>query len=237
MTAATCAAVSTAHRHPYANGNSASASTAATLGTLHAVAEANVPLSDQGHNLQSSASVRMQDTLLASSSLGSLFNNYQYTVKISGSTTLPSDLFATPAFSANASVNLNIFDNTTFKTLVHTTWEAPSNGGPANVVLTGSILGVGANDQISFDLTLSVGAGVNPSAANQSGFARADFGNTVHFYFDALTPGANTVAQSGQDYAAPAPVPLPATFGMLFAGSALSVTRRRRSSHQARNTH
>lgn len=219
----------TAASATYANGNSASASTAATVGTLHAWAEASIPLSDGGHNLQSRADVRLLDSLLASSSLGSLYNNYAYNVVITGSTTTPSELFALPRVLATAFVNLVIFDDTAFKTLVHTTWEASTLVASGGATLTGSIAGVPANDHITFDLTLSVGAGVNTSDAGQSGFARADYSNTVHFFFDALTPGANTVAESGHDYASPAPVPVPGAGGLLMAGCAALVSRGRRN--------
>lgn len=205
----------------YSTGITTQAWASGTLGTLHAFAQTDIPSADAiGHNVQSSAQVDMNDTLMASSSLGSLYNNYQYTVNISGSTTAPSALYAAPSFSANAIVGINIFDNTTLSTLAHQYWSTSSSlvasGGG---VLTGMLSGVAAGDSITLDLFLQVGSGVGTNAAGQSGFAQADYSNTVHFYLDALTPGANTVALSGYDYATPAAVvPVPSAVWLFGSG-------------------
>lgn len=216
----------------YANGITTSAWTSATLGTLHAFAQTSIPLSDATpHNVQSSAQARMIDTLLASSSLGSLYNNYQYTVNISGFTTAPSALYAAPSFGATAYVGINIFDNTTFTTLVQQNWQASSLVASGGGLLTGTI-SAAAGDSITLDLTLQVGSGVGTNVAGQSGFAQADYQNTVHFYLDAVTPGANTVATSGYDYASPSAVPEPETYAMMMVGLGLIglIARRKKQS-------
>ena len=83
---------------------------------------------------------------------------------------------------------------------------------------------------LQFDITLAAQLGVSTNAVGQSGYAQADYSHTLHFYFDALTPGANTVASSGFDYATP--VPEAPTAALLLAGVALLAISVRRPGRQ-----
>jgi len=213
----------------YANGNVAQSSTSASLGTLKAEAVASIPSSDaMVHNLQSHAESTMRDTLKASSSLGSLFDNYQYTVNISGLTTPSNATGDFPSIKAFAYVQFEIVDNATGAFLVNDFWQT-SDSSLGGGLITGKLMGVSADTELSLYLDLYTSAGVETLAAGQSGFASANYIDTVHFYLDALTPGANTVSEAGYDYATP--VPEPATAALLAVGLAAvgSSTRRRRS--------
>ena len=157
----------------------------------------------------------MRDTLLASSSLGSLYNNYQWTVNISGSSTVPSPYGVFPDSNGFEYIGLNIVDNTTRTTLANPNWSYTlGNGG--KFIFSGTISGVAANDSLYMQLDLQVGAGSGTNAVGQSSYAYSDYSHTVLFNLDALTPGANTVGSTGFDYATP--VPVPGSYVLMMSG-------------------
>ena len=173
------------------------AAASAALGTLRAMAQTSIPLSDAGfHNLQSHAIAEMRDSLIASSSLGTLFNNYQYNVNITGFATPSNGTYDLPSIKSDTFVQIDIRVENTGEVLASKHWEtsASSLGGGS---ITGMIGGVAANTQLALDLYIQSESGIVTSAAGQSGFAEADYSSTVHFYLDALTPGANTVSLGG----------------------------------------
>ena len=89
-------------------------------------------------------------------------------------------------------------------------------------------MGVPADTVLQFTVYIEADAWVGTNATGQAGFARTDYSNTVHFYFDALTPGANTLSASGHDYALAAAVPEPPIVWTLGVGLGLLAWRRRR---------
>jgi len=211
----------------YPSGMSSIATASASLGTLHAFAQTQIPNGDAiGHNLQSHAYADMQDTLLASSSNGTLFNNYSYTVNITGATTASTPVFAVPNLRADAFVQLNIRYATTGEVLVGTFWETSDTvlGGG---VISGTLTGIPKDARLSLEVFIQTDTGVVTSAFGQGGFAQADYSSTVHLYLDALTPGANTVGSTGYDYATAA-VPEPSSPWLLAAGLAAIGLRLRR---------
>jgi hypothetical protein len=211
----------------YASGMSSQATAGASLGTLHAFAQTSIPVGDGiGHNLQSHAYADMQDTLLASSSYGTLFNNYAYTVNISGLTTASTPIYAVPTLRADAYVQLNIRYATTGGVLVQSYWET-SDTQLGGGVISGVLNNIPANTLLSIEVFIQADSGVVTAAFSQGGFAQADYSDTVQVHLDALTPGANTVGTSGYDYASAAAVPEPASAWSLAGGLAWLAWRRR----------
>lgn len=203
----------------YSTGITTQAWAFCTLGTLHGFAQSDIPSGDAiGHNVQSSAQVRMQDSVVASSSLGALYNNYTYTVNITGLLTASSAYgIPGPSTTAFGTVILDIRNPTCTPCYINKYFD-PSSAAP-NGIITGTLMNVPLNEVLQLDLLLQVNTQVGTNAVGQSAFAQTDYQNTVHFYLDALTPGANTVALSGYDYASPAAVvPLPATGWLLGSG-------------------
>jgi hypothetical protein len=228
--------VNSAAHAVYPTGFDSQAESSASLGTLRAFAQSSIPVSDGiGHNLQSHAYADMQDTLVASSSFGTLYNNYNYTVNITGAATASSPIYAVPSFTANAYVQLNIRMASSGDVLVQKYWETSATelGGG---VISGTLLGVPMDAVLSLELFMQTDTQLGTNDFGQSTFAQADYSNTVHFYLDALTPGANTVSTGGHDYAMTA-VPEPATVWSSAVG--LSVLclkqgrRRRRNAPRA----
>lgn len=197
---------------------SAQAYASGTLGTLHAYADASIPSADaSGHNLQSHAYVEMTDNLQASSSLGALYSNYTYTIAVTGSSTPYSQYGSAPSTNAYGFAQLDIRDAT--NGTVYASKYLDLNSDTPNGTITGTV-SVTPGTMLRLDLVLEVAAGVGTNAVGQSAFAQADYKDTVHFYLDALTPGANTVGTSGYDYTTPA-VPLPAPFALMSSALGL----------------
>lgn len=214
----------------YPTGITTQAWASGTLGTLHGFAESNIPSADAiGHNVQSSAQLRMQDSVVASSSLGTLYNNYKYTVDITGFLTASSKYgIPGPSTTAFGTVILDIRNPTCTPCYINKQFD-PSSATP-NGIITGTLMSVPINEVLQLDLTLQVNTQVGSNAVGQSAFAQTDYQNTVHFYLDALTPGANTVALSGYNYATPAAaVPEPSAVWLMLSGLTLAgVAVRRR---------
>jgi hypothetical protein len=221
----------------YVTGISTQASASASLGTLRAFAQTDIPSADNvGHNTQSHARADMQDTVIASSSYGTLFNNYAYTVNITGVTTPSNGTYDIPSIKADAFVQLNIRMAATGDVLASKFWET-GPGALGGGVISGTLLGIPKDAVLSLDLYMEADSGVGTNAIGQSGFAQADYSNTVHFYLDALTPGANTVSTSGYDYAMAAAVPEPASLWTLGAGLGFLAWRRRRATGSSGERH
>lgn len=200
----------------YPSGDTSQTWASGTLGTLHGFGQSNIPSADAaGHNLQSHAQVEMKDSVLASSSYGTLYNNYQYTIDFSGFATADSPYGSAPSTTAFGAVILDIRNPTCTPCYVNKTLDLSS--ATPNGILTGT-LSAPLGEELDLDLFLQVNTQVGTNAVGQSAFAQIDYSNTVHFYLDALTPGANTVGTSGYDYASPAAVPLPASAWMFGSG-------------------
>jgi hypothetical protein len=218
--------VDTAAWATYSGGNVGKAAASASLGTLKAEAQASIPSADAAiHNLQSRGIAQMWDTLQASSSLGSLYNNYLYTVNIAGVTTPGNGTYDLPSIKAFAYAQVTIRNNANGDILASQYWET-SDVSLGGGVISGTLMGVPANTELSLFVYLEANAGVVTDAIGQSAYASADYIDTLHFHLDALTPGANTVSEFGHDYASP--VPESSTACLMAFGLAGVALRRRR---------
>lgn len=103
----------------------------------------------------------------------------------------------------------------------------------------------GSSYDFSESLTMSLGipAGTLPYPAlagsdSANGFAELLVGNSVHLYFDVLTPGATLVSDSGHDYSSPASTatPEPASSAVTATGLVLLALAGRRLRYKNRNS-
>jgi len=212
-------AESTAIYPGYTTGMTVEAKAWGSLGTLHAFAMTDVPVTDAiGHNAQSSAQIRMVDSLLVKALPGVAFVNYSFSIPITGSKTAESPfIYDIPHLSAFAYAVVDIRNPKCTPCYFNQTWIS-TDTAPTGTI-SGTLLNVPVGTTLEFDITLAAQSGVATSANGLGGFAQADYSHTLHFYLDALTPGANTVANSGFDYATP--VPEAPTAALLLSGFAL----------------
>jgi hypothetical protein len=215
----------------YSNGVDTQAWGTVSFGTLRAFAQSTVPAGPGFRNPQSRGAVTMGDLIAVTNSNGATSNTYQYTLVVSGTLSPQVGSFGVfPYGYAYVFVGFNTSPVGCFScTGVVSNWTAES-GQAASTVITGTFtMPVGSSFQMraSIDLSSYINA-----FADQPAQATADYGNTVHVYLDALTPGANTTGASGYNYASA--VPEGGSLGLMAAGLGwLALTRSRRRARRS----
>ncbi|MBS0264467.1 MAG: hypothetical protein JSS02_21205 [Planctomycetes bacterium] len=210
----------------FTNGAKATASSKAAIGTLRAMGTASFPSAYGQGYITGSSSASFTEFVPLSGGVGTKFT-YKLTMNVDGLHTVPG-FEVGGTFSADVVASVRLSDN--FGNYdSYTTWTATDTqqGTILTAFLSGQISSV--SQHLIYTGTLSVGAYVSGSSAYRS--AVSNYQNTAHFYLDAVTPGANTVGESGYNFASPsAVVPEPRSWLLLAVGVALLLARRIHSS-------
>lgn len=215
----------------FADGVNTRAWGIAALGTLRAFATTvNPGTSALGRNTQSQATAEMSDAIAVTNSLGAASNTYHYTVVVNGTLSPPvGSVGQFPLAAGHVTVDFNTdpFNCPAMGCgdagVIHN-WDSSSGDakGSSTVYSGNFTLNVGASFQVRASLEAESGVNAMPF---QVATGTADYGSTVHIYFDAVTPGANTVGTSGFNYASA--VPEPATAWLALCGVLMLASRSR----------
>jgi hypothetical protein len=195
---------------PGGDGSYAHANVLATFGHLHAYADAHRtyntnlgPTPPLVGNAQAKAWVRMIDYVQASSSSPVGYVGYSLGINIHGTHAL--DAFPDAVFGV-AIVNYDIYDETAQQSLTFGTWTS-SDAVPSALISQSISAPQDHLLQIRIDFEADAFVMSNNSLNHLTAFS--DYYDTVDVTLQSLTPGGNTVGQSGHNYGATT-VPEPA---------------------------
>ena len=214
------------------DGSYARADATATFGHLHVYAESHRtyntnlgPTPPLVGNAQARAWVRFIDYIPASTTSPLGYASYLLTLQAHGMHSF--DAYPDVVF-ALATTNYHVYDVTTSQTLFFGTWT--SSDAQPDFFLQHAITGVAANDLLQIQTDFEADAFVMSNNHPNNLTAVSDYSHTLDVYFDATTPGTNTIGLSGHDYATPNAVPVPSSLVLAagFLGIAGFATLRRR---------
>jgi len=199
------------------DGSYADASAVAGLGQLHAYSDAHRAY-DNGYysrgDAQAGADATFTDYILPSTNDQSIsYVNYLLTLNLTGSHTLE-DAHNYPGFSAMAQISWDLRNYSTGQVYASAVFDTTDASQSKLLQIPISAL---PNKLMSLSVGISTSTYVTSNDAPQYLTAVADYKDTLTVHLDAVTPGANTVGTSGQDYATAA-VPEPSTWALTLAG-------------------